>query len=167
MLDDDPIEEARQQWIAQGWEDAASGVALIASLVRSQQIFVRRLESELRPMGLSLARFEVLMQLMFSRNGSLPLSRMRQRLQVAPGAVTNAIDRLELDGLVRRQTDAEDGRVTIASITRTGRQLGLKAAKILNKNVYARMDLDPVFVDHLIDQLKVIRQEAGDFLPEE
>jgi hypothetical protein len=38
--------------------------------VRSRQIFLRRIETELRPLGLTLARFEVLMQLLFSRNGS-------------------------------------------------------------------------------------------------
>lgn len=163
MLDEDPIEEARQQWVAQGWEAAAPGVALIGSLVRSQQIFVRRLEQELRPLELSLARWEVLMQLTFSRNGSMPLGRMRQRLQVAPGAITNAIDRLEKDGLVRRQSDAEDGRVTIASITRNGRIRGLQAAKIVNERVYERMELDPELVNSLIDQLRVIRRHAGDF----
>ena len=163
MLDEDPIEEARQQWVAQGWESAAPGVALIGSLVRTQQIFVRRLEQELRPLELSLARFEVLMQLTFSRNGSMPLGRMRRRLQVAPGAVTNAIDRLEKDGLVRRQSDAADGRVTIASITHSGRARGLQAAKIVNERVYENLELNPELVDSLVDQLRVIRDHAGDF----
>lgn len=163
MLAEDPIEEARQQWIAQGWDKAAPGLALIASLVRTQQIFVQRLEQELRPLGLSLARFEILMQLLFSRNGSLALGRMRTRLQVAPGAITNAIDRLEQDGLVRRQSDAADGRVTIASITRAGRTRGLKAAQIVNERVYEKMDLDPDYMHTVYEQLRVIREHAGDF----
>lgn len=167
MLKADPIEEARQQWVAQGWEEAAPGVALVASLVRCQQIFVSRLEQELRPLGLSLARFEVLMQLHFSGHGSLPLGRMRMRLQVAPGAVTNAIDRLERDGLVTRQTHIEDGRVTVALITRKGRTLALKAAKVINESVYHDMGMTAEEMNALFDGLKVIRQRAGDFPPED
>lgn len=114
-------------------------------------------------MGLSLARFEVLMQLLFSRHGSLPLGKMRVRLQVAPGAVTNAIDRLERDGLVARQTDAKDARVTIARITREGRVLALKAIEQVNEHVYNQMNMTPDEMEALFEQLKVIRQRAGDF----
>jgi DNA-binding MarR family transcriptional regulator len=163
MLAQDPIDEARQQWIAQGWDSAAPGLAVVSSLVRAGQIFVSRLEQELRPMGLSLARFEVLMQLLFSRHGSLPLGKMRVRLQVAPGAVTNAIDRLERDGLVARQTDAKDARVTIARITREGRVRALKAIEQVNEHVYNQMNMTPDEMEALFEQLKVIRQRAGDF----
>jgi DNA-binding MarR family transcriptional regulator len=163
MLAHDPIDEARQQWIAQGWESAAPGLAVVSSLVRAGQIFVSRLEQELRPLGLSLARFEVLMQLLFSRHGSLPLGKMRVRLQVAPGAVTNVIDRLESDGLVARQTDATDARVTIARITREGRVRALKAVERVNEHVYEHMDMTTAEMEALFEQLKVIRERAGDF----
>lgn len=166
MRAEDPIEEARQQWIAQGWDTAAPGLAVVASLVRTQQIFVSRLEQELRPLGLSLARFEVLMQLLFSRNGSMPLGKMRDRLQVAPGAVTNAIDRLERDGLVARQTHAEDGRITIARITRDGRTLALKAVTQVNEHVYHHMNMTQDEMETLYNQLQLIRQRADGFPPD-
>lgn len=163
MLAEDPIDEARQQWIAQGWGSAAPGLAVVGSLVRAQQIYVSRVEQALRPLGLTLARFEVLMQLVFSRNGSLPLGKMRGRLQVAPGAITNAIDRLEKDGLVVRQANAEDARVTLARVTREGRTLALKAVDVLNDTVYHHMNLTEAEMDALFDQLQVVRQRAGDF----
>ena len=37
-LESDPIEEARRQWIAHGWADAADGMAAVTSIVRAQQI---------------------------------------------------------------------------------------------------------------------------------
>lgn len=158
----DPIEEARQRWLEQGWDEAAPGLAFVASLARTQQIFVSRLEQELRPIGLSLARFEVLMQLIFTREGAMALGRLRSRLQVAPGAVTNAIDRLERDGYVRREPSASDGRVTIASVTKSGRQLGMKAARRLNKNVYEAMGVGADEIAKAFEYLQAIRHSLGD-----
>lgn len=106
------------------------------------------------------------MQLLFSRNGSMPLGKMRDRLQVAPGAVTNAIDRLERDGLVARQTHAEDGRITIARITRDGRTLALKAVTQVNEHVYHHMNMTQDEMETLYNQLQLIRQRADGFPPD-
>jgi len=58
-------------------------------------MFLSRADAELRPFGLTFARFEVLMLLSFSTTGSLPLGKIGERLQVNPASVTNAVDRLE------------------------------------------------------------------------
>ena len=55
---------------------------------------------DLRPFGLTFARYEVLMLLSFSTKGSLPLGKIGERLQVNAASVTNAVDRLEAQGLV-------------------------------------------------------------------
>ena len=162
---DDPIEEARQRWLDQGWNEAAPGLAFVAALARTHQLFTSRLEVELRPIGLSLARFEVLMQLIFTREGAMALGRLRGRLQVAPGAVTNAIDRLERDGFVRREISPSDGRVTIATVTKEGRKLGMKAARMLNKRVYQAMDVPPEHVDEAFEVMQKIRTSLGDRPP--
>ena len=41
-LDSDPIEEARRQWVAHGWAEAADGMAAVTSIVRAQQIVLQR-----------------------------------------------------------------------------------------------------------------------------
>src|SRR3954462_12009877 len=98
----DPIAEARRRWIEQGWEDAAPGMAAVTSLMRAQQIVSARVEEVLRPFGLTFPRYEVLMLLVLSRRGTLPMSRIGERLQVHPASVTNAVDRLEGQEFVRR-----------------------------------------------------------------
>ena len=80
----DPVAEARRQWEAQGWEDAAPGMAAVTSLMRAQQIVSARVEEVLRPYGLTFARYEVLMLLVLSRRGTLPMARIGERLQVHP-----------------------------------------------------------------------------------
>ena len=90
----DPIAEARRRWVEHGWVDAAPGMAAITSLMRAQAIVSRRVEVALRPLGITFARYEVLMLLSFSRRGSLPMSLIGARLQVHQTSVTNAVDRL-------------------------------------------------------------------------
>ena len=72
------------------------------------------------------------MLLSYSRDGSLPLSKIGERLQVHATSVTNVIDRLEAAGLVRREPNPRDGRGTLAVITADGRDVVAKATAELN-----------------------------------
>ena len=118
----DPIAEAERQWGAHGWPDQAPGMAVVTSIMRLQQIFLARADAVLRPLGLTFARYEVLMLLSFSRQGALPLGKIGERLQVNAASVTNAVDRLEADGLVARRSNPDDGRGTLARLTPAGRR---------------------------------------------
>ena len=89
-LDSDPIEEARRQWVAHGWADAADGMAAVTSIVRAQQIVLQRIDTVLRPLDLTFARYEILTLLSFTKNGSLPMTKMGALLQVHPTSVTSA-----------------------------------------------------------------------------
>lgn len=159
----DPIAEARRQWQAHGWGEAADGMAAVTSLMRAQQIVLARVEEALRPHELTFARYELLMLLLFSRNGSLPLSRVGDRLQVHPASVTNVVDRLEGQGLVRRVPHPSDRRATLAEITEAGRQVVDAATRDLNDKVFSNPGLDPDDVDVLVSVLRTLRRTAGDF----
>lgn len=161
----DPIEEARRQWTVHGWETAAGGMAAVTSIMRVHQLVLQRVDRVLRPLGLTFARYEVLMLLLFSRNGELPLGKIGARLQVQPGAVTNAVDRLEADGLVRRREHPADGRITLAAITRPGRNLALRATRELNADVFEALGLTPTDNERLVGVLRKLRIDAGDFDP--
>jgi DNA-binding MarR family transcriptional regulator len=162
-LDFDPIDEARRHWVAHGWGAAAGGMALVTSLVRAQQIFFARIEAELRPLGLTFARYELLMLLSFSRNGSMPLSRAGARLQVHPASITNAVDRLEAQGLLRRLAHGTDRRTTLAEILPAGRELAHRATVALNRNVFERPGLRPEETEQVVSLLRNLRASAGDF----
>ncbi len=159
----DPIEEARRNWEAHGWPSAAPGMALVTSVMRVQQILLARVETTLRPFGLTFARYELLMLLLFARAGRLPLGKIGERLQVHPASVTNVTDRLEADGLVRRVANPRDGRGTLAAITPKGRRLAKRATAAVNAEVFA--GLRPG-ADELVSQLAHLRREAGDYSPE-
>lgn len=159
----DPIEEARRQWTEHGWGSAAGGMAVVTSVMRAEQIFLGRVDEVLRPLGLTFARYEVLMLLSFSRQGSLPLGKVGERLQVHPASVTNAIDRLEGDGLVRRRPHPTDGRGTLAEITPAGRQLAERITAEMNDRVFTDVGLSEADQIQLFELLRKLRHGVGDF----
>ncbi|MGA8211485.1 MAG: MarR family transcriptional regulator, partial [Nocardioidaceae bacterium] len=117
----DPIDEAAREW-GRRWE-AVDQMHAVTSLMRVQQLVLSRLDELLRPHGLTFARYEALVLLVFSRRGSLPLGRMGERLQVHPTSVTSIVDRLEAAGHVVRRRHPEDGRAVLAEITDAGRAI--------------------------------------------
>jgi|SRR5579859_325122 DNA-binding MarR family transcriptional regulator len=159
----DPIEEARRHWIAHEWEGAAEGMAAVTSVMRVEQILIARVDDVLRPFSLTFARYETLMLLSFSRRGSLPLGKVGERLQVHPASVTNAIDRLEAQGLVRRASHPTDGRTTLAEITARGRKVSAEATEKLNTIVFGSLGLSDRELKTLFDLLRKLRQASGDF----
>jgi DNA-binding MarR family transcriptional regulator len=159
----DPIAEARRHWVENGWDDAAPGMAVVTSVMRVQQIYLARADEVLRPMGLTFARYEALMLLRFSRAGSLPLGKIGDRLQVHPASVTNAVDRLEAQGLVRRRAHPNDGRTTLAEITAAGRKLANRATTELNHRLFAAVDLSAGDATRLFALLADLRRQAADF----
>ena len=103
------------------------------------------------------------MLLLFSRPGALPLSKVGARLQVHPTSVTNAVDRLEQQHLIRRVPHPTDGRTTLAEITDSGRLLAEKATAAVNADVFSTPGLDDDGVGALVAILGQLRQDAGDF----
>ncbi|MFC5500781.1 MarR family winged helix-turn-helix transcriptional regulator [Lysinimonas soli] len=162
-LASDPIAEAHRQWQQHGWADAADGMAAVTSIMRAQQILSARVESALKPFELTFARFELLALLSFTRRGSLPMAKASARLQVHPTSVTNAVDRLEAAGLVRRVAHPTDGRATLVEITDEGRERVRAATAVLNASVFEQTGFSPDEVAQLNQLLHGFRRDAGDF----
>ncbi len=159
----DPIAEARRQWEEHGWGDVAPAMAVVTAVMRVQQIFLAAADAALRPVGLTFARYEVLMLLSFTRRGELPLGKVGQRLQVKPASITNAVDRLEASGLVERVANPVDGRGVLACITPAGRTLAASATELMNRQVFADVPMDRTDLRALFDRLTPLRRAAGDF----
>ena len=159
----DPVAEARRQWERHGWSEVALPMAVVTSVMRVQQIFLASADRVLRPLGLTFARYEVLMLLSFARTGTLPLGTIGERLQVKAASVTNAIDRLQADGLVERRPHPSDGRGVLAAITPQGRWLAERATDTMNRQVFARLPISAEEQRSLFHQLRTLRAAAGDF----
>ncbi|HEX6286029.1 MAG TPA: MarR family transcriptional regulator [Acidimicrobiia bacterium] len=157
----DPIAEARRQWVAHGWGEAAPGMAVVTTITRVQQLLEARVEDVLAPFGLTFARFEILRLLGFTRTGRLPMGKISDRLQIHPASVTSAVKRLEREGLISRTPDADDNRVVLASLLPAGRRVLDPATAAVNE-VFLSTGLQRSEIDRLIALLDPIRSQAGD-----
>jgi len=137
-------------------------MAAVTSVMRVQQLLLARVEDILKPFRLTFAAFEALRLLAFSRNGSLPMGKMGERLMVHPTAVTNAISKLEHRGLVERTMSPADRRVVIASITPAGRAIADDATAALNEAAFGLPNLSQEQAAALTATLRSIRGLAGD-----
>lgn len=159
----DPIAEAARHWREHGWVDAADGMATVTAIMRAQQIVLARVDAVLRPVGLTFARYEVLMLLLFARTQALPMRVLGQRLQVHPTSITNAVDRLEGAGLVRREPHPGDGRALLVALQPAGAELARSATAAVNEAVFARLGVDDSEQRDVRRGLESLRRAAGDF----
>ena len=157
----DPIDEAARQW-GERW-DGVPAMHAVTSLMRVQQLVLAELDAILRPHGLSFARYEALVLLVFSSRGSLPLGKMGERLQVHPTSVTSIVQRLEAADLVVRRPHPDDGRAVLAEITDSGRAVVEAATADLVKARFALGDLPADDLRSLSALLRPVREAAGDF----
>jgi DNA-binding MarR family transcriptional regulator len=160
-LDFDPIDEAARQW-ALRW-DRVPAMHAVTSLMRVQQLVLSNLDAILKPHGLTFARYEALVLLVFSTRGSLPMGKMGERLQVHPTSITSIVQRLEVDGLVARRPHPDDGRAILAEVTDAGRALVEVATADLVRADFALGSLNDDELAELSALLRPVRRAAGDF----
>ena len=162
----DPIERAgalgEECWPGEPAE-VYHAMRAVTSVMRAHQILIAQLDAMLRPYGITFSRYEALVLLVFSRDGSLPLSKIGERLQVHATSVTNVIDRLESAGLVRREPNPRDGRGTLAVITEEGRAVATKATADLNAARFGLGALGGAELEQLFTVLRRLREDAGDY----
>ena len=160
----DPIEEAGRQWRRHWGPRMVAPMTAVTSVMRVQQLWLSRLNEELKPYNLTFPRYEALMLLSFTRTGALPLGKIGERLQVHRTSVTNIVDKLEADGLVRRVPHTEDRRATLAEITGAGRETARRATAALNDAAFGIDALDDDEQEAVTALLRALRVDAGDFV---
>jgi len=160
-LEFDPIARAADLWAERVGPSAV--MAAVTSVMRVQQILQSAVDTALRPHGLTFARYEALVLLYFSQRGSLPMRVMGQRLQLHPTSVTNIVDRLEADGLVKRIPHPTDRRTTLVEITDHGRARRAEATTAVNDVEFGLRGLSDRQTETLTELLAKVRKASGDF----
>jgi DNA-binding MarR family transcriptional regulator len=160
-LNFDPADAGREH-VERRWGGSAASGAAALSVMRVNEILMEEVNTILAPFGLNLSRYETLM-LLSGGNGGLPLRRIGEHLQVQAASVTNIVDRLEADGLVRREPLPEDRRVHLASITRPGRRVAAQATAALESGTLALEALGEDELGQIVGLLRKARIRAGDF----
>ena len=110
-------EPAERTWSA----EEERSLRLWISLARCYATFARAVSCKIAEYGLTTAQFGILEAL--HHLGPLSLGELADKLLVTGGNVTYVMDRLEEQGLVRRERSGEDRRVVLAHLTEEGREL--------------------------------------------
>lgn len=105
---------------------------MMFSLLGAAHALEARLEDQLGQVGLSMSKLGVLTQLVEAAR-ALPLSELAARLSCVRSNMTQLVDRLESDGLVRRVDDPDDRRSVLAMVTPLGVQRQVEGARELGK----------------------------------
>ena len=93
-------------------------------LLRVHAGMTKSLDAELmREHRLPLSSYEVLLYLADSPEGRLRMSELADSVLLSRSGLTRLVDRMERDGLLRRQRCEEDQRGWFAEITDEGREL--------------------------------------------
>lgn len=132
-------------------------------LAERLRLAVTRLARRLRQAGETDASPTQLSALAtIERHGPITLGELATAERIQPPTVTAAIDRLEAQGLVRRQVDTADRRVTRVAITADGRKLlarqrSRKTAylarrlRALTPDEHATLDAAAAILDRVLD----------------
>jgi DNA-binding MarR family transcriptional regulator len=93
-------------------------------MLRAHAELTRELDSQLtREHNLPLSSYEVLLFLADARDGRMRMSELAQSVLLSRSGLTRLVDRLEREGLLKRQRCESDARGLFAEITPDGRRL--------------------------------------------
>jgi len=159
----DVVEASRRVWLQRWDPEAASGMAVFTGILRSFQLLNDQIQHVMRRHDLSFARYEVLTWLATDPDSALTLSWISKTLRIPPATVTDIIDRLEDDRLVRRVPHPSDARTTLAVITAKGRRAATEATQELNAAVYEGIGLTEDQRGELVALLAQLRANGNEF----
>jgi MarR family transcriptional regulator, 2-MHQ and catechol-resistance regulon repressor len=112
---------------------------------------------------LSAVEFEVLMRLARSPGHRLRMTDLAGQTSLSTSGVTRVVDRMDRDGLVRREACPSDRRSSYAVITTAGRQ---RLDEVLPGHLALVQQwfigqLSPERLDNLLDSLRTIRDAVN------
>ena len=126
---DDPVSIAASSWELR-WPER-NRMQTATELMRAHRLLITDLDEKLRPLGLTYARYEVLLLLFFDPRGALPLVELTDQLQVEASSSFSSVRWLEDNDLIERVLEPGDDGEVFAEITPKGRALTDRASQIV------------------------------------
>jgi MarR family 2-MHQ and catechol resistance regulon transcriptional repressor len=140
-------------------KDAPTPVHAWLVMIKAMQAISRFAQADLAKSGLGDSDFRVLEVLL--HKGPLPVNVIGPKVNLTPGSISVAVDRLFAKGLVSRAESAQDRRVRIVALTPLGKSVItpiFKAHVATMEKVFAGLSRDEL--RELEKQLKRIGRQA-------
>jgi MarR family 2-MHQ and catechol resistance regulon transcriptional repressor len=90
-------------------------------MLKALSAIARELDVDLQRSGVSNTDFRVMEALL--HKGPLPVNVIGPKVNLTPGAISVAVDRLEVRGLVARAEGKRDRRVRVVTLTKEGEKM--------------------------------------------
>jgi DNA-binding MarR family transcriptional regulator len=124
-------------------------------LATCRNLLMREARRSVERWGLTLPQFDVLAELSRAVEQGFTFVELSRLLLVTSGNLTGIVDRLENDGLVRRETDDRDRRLVRIVLTRKGRQLVEQIMPLHATDIHSLLEFMSV------DQLASLNEMLG------
>lgn len=105
----------------------------------ARSLLFGRLDEELKPFGIGINEYEVLVRLSEATDHRLRMSLLADAMCFSRSRLTHTIARMERDGLVVRTAAGDDGRGIVAELTAKGKALLVEAAPTHVRGVRAHL----------------------------
>ncbi|MEF2244397.1 MarR family winged helix-turn-helix transcriptional regulator [Paenibacillus sp. IITD108] len=98
--------------------DEKLSLKLFIVLTRALESIKKRVEEDIKSMGLNPTEFAVL-ELIYSK-GEQPIQKIGEKVLIASSSITYVVDKLEKKDFLKRKPCPQDRRITYAAITPAG-----------------------------------------------
>ena len=137
------------------------GMRAWRAFLQAHAMLLRRLEAELSAgTGMSLAHYDVLVQLALAEGRRLRMHELANRVLLSRSGITRVVDRLEEDGLVARVACPSDARGAFAVLTDPG-LARLREATPIHLDGVRRRFVDPFAASELAELTVLLERLAA------
>ena len=136
--------------------DSPSGVHCWLVLLKAYQAVSHYATAGLTESGLGDSDFRVLEVLL--HKGALPVNAIGPRVNLTPGSISVAVDRLYCRGLVSRVEDPVDRRIRVVALTEAGRGL---IEPVFRRHAQAMEELFAVLSPGERSELELLLKKVG------
>lgn len=124
-------------------------------LASCRNLLMRESRRTVEGYGLTLPQFDALAELGRAKRGGFTFGELSRMLLVTSGNLTGIVDRLESEGLARREQGKRDRRVVRIVLTRKGRRLVAQIAPQHARDIQAALSFMPA------SQLEALNEMLG------
>lgn len=145
-----------------------SELAAWRGMLKVHSALVKALDAELEAAhGLPLSSYEVLIYLRVAPGKRLRMAELADRTLLSRSGMTRLVDRLERDGLLRRDTCSSDARGCFAVLTERGEEMlvGARATHLAGVRERFLRHLEPEDLDALARAFNKVIASNADLSP--
>ncbi|QTE29552.1 MarR family winged helix-turn-helix transcriptional regulator [Pengzhenrongella sicca] len=109
------------------------------ALLRAHVTLIKEFAEDFRGERVSMAEYDVLYTLTGFPGGTARLGELAATVRLSQPGLSRLIERMEGEGLVRRERDPLDGRGTLVGLTADGRAAQLELGRRHSRSIVARV----------------------------